>query len=170
MNKEELAVGFIIAGAWIVFLKAWLYLAFPLVAFLWALGGSEDKSYRRYGVPGVLIGCILLAGGWNTWLLASAVGLIAVLSMGYGIPTWDQNNVNIDEGSFLGRICYKLVGGKPAYWDTNSQEKATMLCRGFVGALIALALVPLAWVSLGGWIFGAITCAIGYPLVVKIVE
>ncbi len=180
LNKEEFVSGSVIALAWFMFTGVWTWLTVPAIGLLWALGGSVDKAYRRYGVPVLLVLCILLAKG-NAWvaddcsevvflLLGSAVGLYAVLCIGYGMPTWDQNDVKVDEGSWLGNICYKLVKGEPHWWAVRSQSRATMLCRGVVGVLIGLVLLPLAGVDFTGWLVASIICAIGYPLMVKAIE
>ena len=171
---EEMWVGGVIAVAWCYFMGWWSALAIPAAAFLWALGGAKktSKSWRRLGVPAVIVGLIYLQTQYDPWfwLALSALGFFGALTIGYGIPTWDNSGTMTDEGSWLGSRIYKLVGGQEVQWDVGKQAQATDVCRGVIGALIGLALLPLAWTSLVGWLFGATLCTIGYPAVVRIVE
>lgn len=153
LNIEEVGVGCLVGVAWAYFLGLWALLAVPLVAFLWAFAGAEgtSKNWRRIGVPLVICG---LATAWCRSLipLLGFAPFHFVLRLGYGIP--DAG----DEGSMLGRFWWKRLG---------DEEKAQFATRMTYGALIALALLPLAWINVWGWFFGLVvlTCM---PWVVEI--
>lgn len=108
MNKEEAVIGGVFGLAFIPVIGLW---AIPLAlgtSFLWAYGGADktSKGFRRFGVPLITAFALLLSlNSWTT--LLTVPGAIAILSIGYGIPSKQP----IDEGSVLGRFWFKIVGG-----------------------------------------------------------
>lgn len=97
-------------------------------SLLWALGGSENKAYRRIGVP-VVISIFLLIGTGKLTSLLTIPGAFGVLSIGYGIPDF-----NDPKGSFLGRFFYNL-----------SPRFANLLTRGTIFTLLGINYVGILW-------------------------
>jgi hypothetical protein len=126
---------------------------------LGALGGAENsnKLYRRLGIPLVLTILITL----TLCLKFGIIGLFGlctmllfpILTIGYGIPSWNgPNNSMDDEGSPLGRFWYKLVKGSITGPDTKAEKKATILTRTTIGILFALVPLVIAILS-HAWLF-----------------
>lgn len=164
LNPVELAVGTVVVGVWFYFL-GWLTIPGALLgSLLWSLGGADgySKAWRRIGVPAIMC---LFSALWlkSFWPLISFLPFFGVLTIGYGIPSWNgPNGSQDDEGSFLGRLCYKLVGGKEWY-DPESDQAATILLRGFLALLIGLTLLPFAWFNFGMWLLGLVLIVIFVP-------
>lgn len=113
----------------------WLALAIaPITSFLWAYtGAGASKLYRRLGVP-VLISVACTISVHNLVPLLSIPLAFGVLSIGYGIPSTQPP----DEGSWLGRIAFKIANG--------NEKKADLYCRGLIYILLVLAFIP-CWVA-----------------------
>ena len=79
-----------------------------LIAILYSMGGADGirKSVRRFGVPLVSCGVMLLFGLWGKALLCWS--LFPVLCLGYGESSWLR----------------KLVGG------------SNLICRSIMGVLL----------------------------------
>ena len=110
LNKEELLVGFVYGSCtWPVL--GWLA-AIPgvICAFLWSLGGSGPKGFRRLGVPGVLGISLFFV---DPMLVLVAIPLWGVLLIGYGMPDPP------DKGSLLGRMYTRFLPKKAANWATR---------------------------------------------------
>lgn len=131
MNKEELLTGGIVGLVAGLLIGSFAYLIIPICAVLWALGGGEDKAWRRIGVPVSIVAMSLFLHE-NLWSILSIPAGFGVLSIGYGIPTSDP----LDAGSVLGRFFYKLT---PKY--------ASLLTRGTLHLLLFVALIP-TWLHL----------------------
>ena len=138
MNREERWVGGLVA------LSLWYYLgwytlpAIPLCARLWAMGGASDydKNWRRLGIPTVLCGLLIL-NLHNLVLLVSWPLMFGVLTMGYGIPGYN------DEGSWLGGYYFTRCGGRDV--------KATIMTRATIFLLLGISLLPLAFINVAMW-------------------
>ena len=63
----------------------WLWIVLPPLGwFLWTLGGTFRKSFRRFGYPLVLAGVLAAAGiVWWRWSLL-AICTVLVAHLGYG--------------------------------------------------------------------------------------
>lgn len=127
LNKEELIIGAVF-GLTFVFNLGWLVL--PVLAatsFLWALGGQYGGGIRRWGVPGVVVCAAFILSRHGSVFLAYPLG-VAVLSIGYGIPSTQPP----DSGSALGRFWYKI-----------NPSLANVLTRVTVYILLVLAFLPV---------------------------
>ncbi len=130
-NREELLIGFIVG---ICFMPIIGLVAMPMAlatAVLWNLGGADgfSKAYRRIGVP--VVCCVVVAIVKQSYIpLLSIVPAWGVLSIGYGIPSTQPK----DEGSWLGRLAYKLSEG--------NESLADLYCRGLIYILLALSFTP----------------------------
>ena len=135
-NKEELGIG---AAFGLSFLPA----VFPALGFgaavglalicavLWAIGGSGwGRAWRFFGAPAAAF-IFLALGHINPMSCLKGLAIAgAVLTFGYGIPDpeflpgdppgrpWPDR----DEGSFLGRIFYKIAKGNQ--WWANVLTRA----------------------------------------------
>jgi len=170
LNPEEIAVGALHAAVWIGFLKLWGILTIPLVALLWAWGGADgtSKNWRRLGAPIVL--CLLLAIAKLSWLpLISILPCFGILTIGYGIPSFHNDGSIEDEGSFLGKIIYKKVKGDMIGPDKLAERASTMIVRAILALLFAIALLPLAWISILPWAIGTIALTFLVPTAVDII-
>lgn len=157
LNKEELAIGGIFGGAWAYFTGAWTFLLIPACAVLWALGGSENKLYRRIGVAGVSY-ALVTAVTHQPWAgLASGLAVFGVLSLGYGIPTAQPK----DEGSVLGRFWHRLL---------RNEALSQAATRATVGLLLGLAMGGLAFISVRGWLYGILLITVLFPLAAQLIE
>ena len=166
LNPEEIAVGIIHAVVWFMFLKWWTLLAVPVSGFLWAWGGAEGTSlsWRRLGVPITICGLCAL-GSWHWLPILSILPFFGVLTIGYGIPTYLPDGTCTDEGSFLGRFAWKLVGNghKP---DKLKERKATAIVRFILATLAALSMISLGFIHLFWYILGALLLMYLYPVIV----
>lgn len=164
-NIEEILVGAVIALSFVFYVGWWVLLLIPLCAFLWWLGGAEgySKAYRRMGVPVVL--CSAIAISLRSWIpLASMPAFFGVLSIGYGIPWYD------DPGSFLGRVVCRVFRLDPVTYGYDLW-KADLIVRGIIGLLIGLSMGSLYFVApFWKWFVMAIIVSVGYPAVVNVVE
>lgn len=120
LNKEEIVRGCAITIFPCLFLLGWV-ISWPIsiaCGFLYAMGGAENswKGYRRIIIPLLIgIGCYWLT---HVKLVAlSSLLMFGTLSIGYGIPSTQP----YDEGSWLGKIFYKLFDGEEtlAKWATH---------------------------------------------------
>lgn len=135
---------------------------FPLAvlcAFLGALGGSRgtSKGIRRFGFPAVLTLYCLWVWKFNVWELTH-LGIIAWLTMGYGIP--DKK----DKGSSMGRFYYNLF--------KKNERLANIFTRGTIGILVGAMAFGTA-ISSGTWILYLAVlgiCTLAYVLFGAIIE
>lgn len=124
LNKEELFVG---AFYGLLFAPVLGWLAVPLgiwTSFAWALGGTYNKAWRRFGcslVPAILISA---QHGWHH--LFSFPMAWAALSIGYGIPS----QYPPDDGSVMGRIVYSVL---------KDETRATIAVRTMIFLLLFFA-------------------------------
>lgn len=130
LNKNELTIGLVVGGLSVV-KTGWFSVPIALAcSFMWAYtGAGASKLCRRLGVPSLIAGATALAKD-NPVALLSILPAFAVLSMGYGIPTTKP----YDEGSWLGRICYKL--------SNSNEDLAEFYCRSALYVLLAISFIP----------------------------
>ena len=128
-NKEELLIG-AIYPLLLIPISTLTMLACPISAFLWAYSGAgASKLYRRLAIP-ALIALIIYLVDHNVRVFYAVPISFAALTLGYGIPD------STDEGSFLGRIFYKLA---------NKHELvANILTRG---TIIGLSVAPFYFLN-----------------------
>ena len=127
LNKEELIIGAVF-GLSFVLVFGWLVVPVSAAtSFLWALGGRYGGGIRRWGVPAVVVAVSFYLTHAGNVLVSYPLG-VAVLSIGYGIPSTQPP----DSGSALGSFWYKI---KP--------ELADLLTRGTIYLLLALAFLPV---------------------------
>lgn len=134
--KAELIVGAIVGASSAIKIGLWAIPTSVVTSLLWAMGGATggNKLYRRLGVPtiiGVVVG--IVCHSWTP--LLSIPPAFGVLSIGYGIPTTQP----VDEGSWLGRLCFK--------WSKQNEKLAEIYCRTIIYTLLALAFLPCFLVS-----------------------
>lgn len=132
--KAELTVGAIVGLVFAVKVGWWALPLAVVTSLLWAVGGAEGgkKIVRRLGVPlAITSACALFAHSW--WPFVSVPLAFGVLSIGYGIVT-----PGVDEGSWLGRLCWK--------WANKNEKLAELYCRTILYTLLALAFMP-CWIS-----------------------
>lgn len=104
------------------------------VAFFGSYAGSEgtSKNWRRLVIPSLFILTAFFVYGPNPLILILGLQFL-VFRLGHGVPGFVPGHE--DEGSFLGRVFYKLCN-KNNFW--------TNFCvRGFKGLFLALS---FAWV------------------------
>jgi len=108
-----------------------------------AMGGSDKfkKSWRRYGssiaIAGVTV--YLLNDLWGL----SIILLVAVYSMGHGVPSHD------DEGSTIGKFAHKLTKCDPRLTD--------MLTRMII-AVMKCSVAMVIPIVTGNWILYIVCC------------
>lgn len=161
LNKEEILVGSLVGFVFMHILRSWVLLAMPVCAFLWALGGAKGTSlgWRRFGVSIAL--CSILSIASQTWIpFICFLPLLGAISLPYGIPTFHGPDGSCDDkGSIIGRFIYYNIADE-------IEDLANSYTRLFIGVLMALAMLPLAWIDFYGWLMGAIILPIGYALIV----
>lgn len=157
---SEVAIGALAAAAFL----PWYYqiglLRVTILLFasasLWAIGGTLNKTYRRVGVPLVILIPVAFLWrplDWNEILRLVGAFLImhAACRLGYGMPSLQP----IDEGSELGRFWFKVFKAKMVYAElaTRSTVGAAFGMAGFAlwgpwSALPVLVLglgIPFVW-------------------------
>ena len=82
----------------------------PITGLLWALGGSENKAFRRFGIP--------LTTAIFTGLFIGSLLAIPVFMIGYGV-----RDVNEAVGSTLGEFWFKI---------TRNIDMTNILTRGTI--------------------------------------
>lgn len=104
---------------------------------LGAWGGADgtSKAWRRILLPVVI--AIYACFALKTWLGLALLGLIWVLTLGYGIPD------ATDDGSDIGAFWYNLFNGNHLLAD--------YFTRGTIGALCVLALIWIPIIN-GAWL------------------
>ena len=112
LNKEEIIRGFFITLPVTLVLINWkiALIVSMACAVLYAMGGADNSwsGYRRGIIP--LVICIPAALMNPVKLLfISGTLMFAVLSIGYGIPTYAPGRPDNDEGSLLGRFWFHLI-------------------------------------------------------------
>lgn len=163
LNKEELFVGGVVALSLIGFIHWWVIPIIPLCAILWALGGAKGipKLVRRVGVPIVLCLTAYLLGENPILTLTTLPLLVLAFSVGYGTPTVNNYGNVTDEGSWLGRFWFKVFEK-----DTTYLDFVELLVRLSYGFLIALAMLPLVFLSPLDWLLAFAVLIFGVPLAV----
>lgn len=157
LNKEEIVLGFIYAGVWSAFIGWWTLVLAPASAFLWALGGSVNKLYRRVGCA-IITGVIVGHSYSSYWIGLLSLSLsFEVLSIGYGIPTTQPE----DEGSMLGRFWHRIF---------RNEWKSQLATRASIGMMLGLAACPLLVVSWQKWLFGTTLLVFLFPLTAQFIE
>ena len=164
LNKEEIYVGIAYSIVWITFQGWWGILSALLSGLLCGIGGAEgtSKNWRRIGCPLVIVLPIIPI---TLYIILSGILFYIVLTMGYGIPTYLSDGTCIDEGSHLGRIWWKICGGKNEP-DNNIDRMATIGTRTTVALLAALCFLPLAWINLIAYIVGGLLLTVLIPIIV----
>ena len=168
LNKEEIAVGSVVALAYMYFTGLLTIATVPLCALLWALGGAEksSKAWRRIGVPIVLCGAIAYKDMWLTPLL-SILPLLFVLRMGYGVPD------GTDQGSALGRWWTTKLTGLKAPFIGITVKQMTLIdwyVRGTIGFLIGISLLTTALINLPQSLLSIVLITLAMPIVVRVVK
>ena len=169
LSKEEFWTGFTHSFAWTPF-QGWYSLPSALISgFLWALGGSglASKLVRRLGCPLTICASIwAYKGGYYHFI--SIPFAFWVLSLGYGIPSWNgPNGSQDDEGSFLGRFCYYALCKGPDFKDLKVERCAERKTRAILALLFGLAMVsiiPYSWVY---WVIGTGVLIVIVPIIVS---
>lgn len=106
LNRNEVLVGAVFGWAMIFFIGFWALPLGLVTGLLWAIGGAGyGKGWRRFGVPAVAALFWMLSGLPILHSAATIPGAIAILSIGYGIPSTQPP----DEGSALGRFWYRIA-------------------------------------------------------------
>jgi hypothetical protein len=98
-----------------------------LGGLLGAFGGAGEKSLRRILIPILIMGLAYLET--DSILVITICSMIAVLSIGYGIPE------GIDTGSDLGFWFY--------HFFHENKLLANIFTRGTIGLLIGLSLISI---------------------------
>jgi len=158
-STQELIVGGLIG---LVYIKVLGFVAiFNAVCcgILFAMGGSKEfhKNWRRLGVPFVFTMLAWLSTG-QAFVLYTFIPMWAVLTIGYGIPTFQgPGGVPDDKGSVLGRwIYYNLA--------SQQEETATLYTRAVIAVLIAITCIPLGFINYTGWAIGSILLVPSFAL------
>lgn len=131
LNQDELTWGLVVGWVAGLGLGLWGFGVSLATSLLWAIGGAPRsvggrKAWRRYGVPVVIVSAYLLDTR-NPVVLWTLPMMIAVLSMGYGIPDDVQP---YDEGSMLGRVYYRMLGDNQKYAHVATRVTIAMLLTG----------------------------------------
>jgi len=118
-------------------------------AVLGALGGAENssKSFRRVLIPLILTGFAYL--NTQSILVVSIMTMCFPLSLGYGIPSFNNYPEYNDEGSGLGKFWYNLL--------KKNETLANIFTRGTIGLLIGLSLISVSIIN-HNWLFYGIGC------------
>lgn len=168
LAKEELIVWGAYALCFAYFTKWWTLLAIPLSAVLGAAGGAQgiSKIVRRLGCPLVVLGLAAIAQH-SLIPLISVLPVFGVLSIGYGIPSFNgAGGTCDDEGSTLGRFVWYKVLRQPAYKVVEMETTADLIVRGICGLLTGLAMAALIPFGLTAWVLGTVWFTIAFPLIV----
>jgi len=164
LNKEELLTGVAHSVVWCLFQGLFAIPALILSGLLWAFGGAEgtSKDWRRIGCP--LVICLpILSKTW--WAIPMAIAFHLILRIGYGIPSYLADGTCTDNGSWLGRLWWKLCGGRQ-YPEIAKERAATIGTRTTIAVLTVLAFLPLAWVNLIPYIVGGLLLTVLVPTIV----
>jgi len=125
----------------------------------WAGAEGTSKAFRRFGIPLLLLA---FAGFHLKDMRVFWVFLMSVpFSIGYGQPG------NDDEGSVLGRFCwklsmrlyYKIVKEPPQIPVKMVSLWSNVLTRGTIGVLVCLSLLPIPIIN-GKWLIYMISSLI----------
>lgn len=136
-------------------LFSWRVLCVALVCgTLWALGGSLKKSYRRWGVPGVITIAFAAAGALSRDVSGVVTGLSfflwlhLVCRLGYGIPSLQPK----DEGSRIGRFWADYIVRRD---EEIEVEELLFISNILTRATVGLSF-GIAGAVIGGWMWGAV--------------
>lgn len=105
LNKNELIVGGAFGLAHILFIGFWAIALAPVTALLWALGGAGHKWARRFAMPAIVAVAWLIVRFNVLEAIAGGSAAVGLLSIGYGIPSFQP----LDAGSGLGRFWYAVA-------------------------------------------------------------
>jgi len=172
LSSEEMAVGAVVALAWFMITGWWTILIALACGYLWAKGGSEGTSLivRRLGVPTAICGGAALIN-WSWIPLVSFLPFFGVLTIGYGIPSWNNPDGSMDDkGSPLGRFWWIKVHGGMTKGTKEEETKTDLLVRGTLAFAYGLTLLSFAWISVLGWMVGLVLITILVPLMVVLVK
>lgn len=136
LNNNELLHGVIFGMCFILTTGLWSVPMAMITALLWSLSGAEhhDKYWRRWVMPSVV--CVATAlCSWSLLPLISIPLMGAVLSLGYGIITFDPNlpDTITDEGSWLGRFWAR-------FFRLEREQELAVRCTIYL--LLLLASIP----------------------------
>lgn len=90
-----------------------------LVSACYLIGGQIEKSVRRYGVPSVSYAFVVIADDEKKfrekWRYIFLLGMIGILSMGYGENSWLKKNIPWEWAvrfvySFLLSVIFAIAG------------------------------------------------------------
>lgn len=131
LNKNELLVGglFGLSFSWVF--GWWVIPIAGATALLWAIGGKYGHGWRVWCVPLVVIIANFLIHSHTWWQLFAYPAGCGVLSIGYGIPSYQPP----DAGSALGRFWWRIT--KQNTFLTNFLTRATIY------ALLGIAFLPV---------------------------
>ena len=135
LNEEELMIGAVCGFCTVLWTGVLCIPLTTLTAILWAVGGAGIKSVRRYGVPFVWCLAVYFAHGGNLLAFLPFPFMVALLSIGYGLPSTQP----YDEGSFLGRFWWKITD-----WPDQSKEEHEMMAEFWTRASIYIGLFMTA--------------------------
>ena len=161
MNKEEVLTGCVYGLAWAAFIGWWSVPLVVVCGFLWAFGGAAgtSKSWRRWGVP--LAVCVAIALTRWSWIpLVSIVPFFAVLTIGYGIPSVNPIPEG-DAGSWLGRLCTKMITGSVNPPPLEDEEIINWVCRGIIAMLTLVAMGSLLFIHVMAWVIAGVILILG---------
>lgn len=169
LSKEEFWTGFTHSAVWTPF-QGWYALPSALLSgYLWALGGAKDtkKAWRRIGCP--LTICVAVwAYKLGYWHFLSLPLAFWVLTIGYGIPSWNgPENTQDDDGSWLGRFCYFKLCHGPHTKDPVAEKCATTKVRAILAFLFGLAMAGLCVYGWIWWVVGVLVLTIIVPIIVN---
>ncbi len=114
----------------------WLAILFVLVVIVMGLiGGQKEKGVRRFGIPGL---AFILSIGKFSWRNIGILGLMGILSIGYGENSW---LMDIFHNDILVRVAYGTMLSIPFF------------LFGIKRGLVALALLIGAFQIRAGSLF-----------------
>jgi len=113
-----------------------------LTALLGAYGGQGKKKYRRIYVPLILMLLALLH--LKHWSVIFIMAMIGAFSMGYGIPSPDDN-----DPSSIGRFWYNLFN--------HNELWANVFTRGTIAWMVNISLISIPILK-GNWLTYSIGC------------
>lgn len=100
-----------------------------IAGILGSFAGADgtSKNWRRVGIPLLITACAYYYLN-NLWVV-TLMSLIGALSLGYGIPSYD------DEGSSIGKIWYRITH--------QNHKLADICCRGHIAFIKSICLLSI---------------------------
>lgn len=137
LNNNEIAHGLVFGLCFTPMISLWSVPLAMITALLWSLSGANghDKYWRRWVMPSVVCCAVVLTKGTFVPLI-SILLYASVLSLGYGLVTYDPNypDTITDEGSWLGKLADSIFPGV--------EKKQEYFVRGVIYLLLAISSIP----------------------------